>query len=431
MAAPKSDIISTAIETQKDQDAANSKQKLLVPRRIMEEEVWLSGSELKTDNSSSDEERGDSSVDSKDRAKKGAKKKTKTISQSARNRTKILREYHQQETITETFRSVKEVTSSTTTSSSTDLNDLSLNDQNTPSMNTLDKMLSRCEDASRHFIKMSCNKADDEKSQLQKIKQLEERIARAEKIYMNAREETDRLVAQMAKLLNNVSEIQGPDWEFFTDVTKKWIRCFSSPSSKTNIFDGCIDSNQNLNQSIEKNQLRKSRHLAIRNKEKKKKLIKIQKGTNYNIVLRNIKQCSKAKLARETKFQKMTEQDSNRLRSLIRTTNDIYNSNIDYMGYKLRPEELQRISTISNQLHLAQQNPRGSITDDHSSPVLTRTNINPDYTQYGSLTDSEKQILFASRSNTSLADSLDEYGSCEETNSDFPSSTNLATPRSG
>lgn len=119
MAAPKSDIISTAIETQKDQDAANSKQKLLVPRRIMEEEVWLSGSELKTDNSSSDEERGDSSVDSKDRAKKGAKKKTKTISQSARNRTKILREYHQQETITETFRSVKEVTSSTTTSSST------------------------------------------------------------------------------------------------------------------------------------------------------------------------------------------------------------------------------------------------------------------------------------------------------------------------
>lgn len=122
------------------------------------------------------------------------------------------------------------------------------------------------------------------------------------------------------------------------------------------------------------------------------------------------------------------------------------------MGYKLRPEELQRISTISNQLHLAQQNPRGSITDDHSSPVLTRTNISnravnnlqdndltrnldfmpdPDYTQYGSLTDSEKQILFASRSNTSLADSLDEYGSCEETNSDFPSSTNLATPRSG
>lgn len=54
-------------------------------------------------------------------------------------------------------------------------------------------------------------------------------------------------------------------------------------------YESSSSSFRNLNQSIEKNQLRKSRHLAIRNKEKKKKLIKIQKGTNYNIVLRNIK----------------------------------------------------------------------------------------------------------------------------------------------
>lgn len=54
-------------------------------------------------------------------------------------------------------------------------------------------------------------------------------------------------------------------------------------------YENSSSSFRNLNQNIEKNQLRKSRHLAIRNKEKKKKLIKIQKGTNYNIVLRNIK----------------------------------------------------------------------------------------------------------------------------------------------
>lgn len=165
----------------------------------------------------------------------------------------------------------------------------------------------------------------------------------------------------MEEHMLEIANKSGPNWDYFKDITRKWINCLRSKSNiniidmdilKSDSSSSTLDNNSKISVSDDSSN-KPILEMVKLNKKPISKKVRVKTNSKFNILSRNILSSSKTQLRKDMKLPKLTAEEEKEIERIIdvsgkETTKELFKE--FYESYGLTTDEKCKLSDLNERI---------------------------------------------------------------------------------